>query len=241
MDPSLELIVLGVGDAFSERFRPTSFLLHASGAWLAVDCPDSYRAMLREAAAIADRSLPLDQVHAFVITHVHGDHVNGLEAVGFWKHFYQQRRTTVVTSPEVRADLWDRRLAAAMGTLWNGVEMRTMAFDPWDAPVTVGPFRISARRTIHHVPTSALLIEAGGRTLGFSADTAYDPGLIEFLSRADLIVHEANLGPGHTSVDKLMALPPSLRDRIRLVHTPDGFDATTNGIPVLHAGQVITV
>ena len=46
--------------------------------------------------------------------------------------------------------------------------------------------------------TRVLLIEAGGRTFGYSCDTAFDPGLIEFLAPADLILHETNLGPAHT-------------------------------------------
>ena len=70
-----------------------------------------------------------------------------------------------------------------MGTLWTGAEFRQMAFDSyfehlpldWASDITVGPFRIKARRTIHHVPTSALLVEAAGRKLGYSSDTAFDP------------------------------------------------------------------
>ena len=58
-------------------------------------------------------------------------------------------------------------------------------------PVASGPFSLECRRTIHGVPTTAFRIHAGGRTFGFSADTAYDPTLIDWLALADLIVHEA--------------------------------------------------
>ncbi len=83
-------------------------------------------------------------------------------------------------------------------------------------PIECGPFAIECRRTIHAVPTFALRINAGGRVLGFSADTAYDPGLIEWLSAADLIVHEATSmshSGVHTPYEKLVALPESLRRR----------------------------
>ena len=53
-----------------------------------------------------------------------------------------------------------------------------------------GPFLVECRRTIHSVPTFAFRITAGDRVLGYSADTAYDPTLIEWLADADLIVHE---------------------------------------------------
>ena len=103
-----------------------------------------------------------------------------------------------------------------------------------------GPFRIRARRTVHHVPTSALLVEAGGRTFGYSADTAFDPALIDFLSPADLILHETNLGPAHTPYDSLAALPADLRARMRLIHYPDGFDTSGSAIAALEEGEVLT-
>jgi len=47
-----------------------------------------------------------------------------------------------------------------------------------------------------------------GKSIGFSADTAYDPELIEWLDQADVIVHEANYeklcGPAHTPYEKLI-------------------------------------
>ena len=61
-----------------------------------------------------------------------------------------------------------------------------------DSPVMLGPFAIECRPTIHAVPTTAFRITVGGRTLAFSADTAFDPTLIDWLARADLIVHEAS-------------------------------------------------
>jgi ribonuclease BN (tRNA processing enzyme) len=110
---------------------------------------------------------------------------------------------------------------------------------PWSQPITVGPFRLQARRTIHHVPTSALLIEAAGRTLGYSADTAFDPALITFLSAADLIIHETNLGPAHTPYASLAALPAELRSRMRLIHYPDMFDTSSSNILALREGEVL--
>ena len=82
-------------------------------------------------------------------------------------------------------------------------------------------------------------MEAGGRTLGYSADTAFDPGLIDFLSAADLIIHETNLGPAHTPYEQLAALPADLRARMRLIHYPDGFDTSGSAIAALSEGEVL--
>jgi ribonuclease BN (tRNA processing enzyme) len=242
-----ELVVLGVGDTFSEKHHSTAILLICDGFQLAIDCPDMYRAVLRDASKRSGRPLPFSDIDHVLITHVHGDHVNGLEGVGFYKFFVEQKRLKVVTSPEVRSTLWDERLKASMSTLWNGNEFRSMDFDTyfehvplsWTSSIEVGPFKIRARRTIHHVPTSALLVEAAGRKLGWSSDTAFDPELIEFLSAADLIIHETNLGPAHTPYASLAALPAELRARMRLIHYPDGFDTASSNITALREGEIL--
>jgi ribonuclease BN (tRNA processing enzyme) len=243
----LEVIVLGAGDTFSERHHPASLLLICDGFRLAIDCPDMYRSVLRAAAARSSRPLSAADIDHVLITHVHGDHMNGLEGLAFYKHFAEGKRLNLITSPELRATIWTQRLQASMSTLWTGSDFRAMTFDDyfhhmpldWSAAVTVGPFRIQARRTRHHVPTSALFIAAAGRTLGYSADTAFDPALIDFLSPADLIIHETNLGPAHTPYPSLAALPADLRARMRLIHYPDTFPVDSSVIHALREGEVL--
>lgn len=242
-----EAIVLGVGDTFSERHHSTALLLVCDGFSLAIDCPDMYRSVLRSATESSGRTLSLSDIDHVLITHLHGDHVNGLEGIAFYKHFVESKRVRLVTSPEVRAAIWGERLKASMSALWDGQQFRQLGFDDyfehvplsWVDDNVVGPFRIRTRRTVHHVPTSALLIEASGRTLGYSSDTAFDPGLIAFLEPADLIIHETNLGPAHTPYSALAALPAELRARMRLIHYPDGFDTTASTITALREGEVL--
>ena len=242
-----EVIVLGVGDTFSENHHSTAVLLVCDGFHLAIDCPDMYRGVLKAAATRAGRPLSLADIDHILITHVHGDHMNGLEGAAFFKHFAEGKRVRLVTSPEVRAVIWDERLTASMSALWDGQRFQQLGFDDyfdhvplsWSGDTVVGPFRIRARRTVHHVPTSALLIEAGGRTLGYSSDTAFDPELLAFLEPADLIIHETNYGPAHTPYAALAALPAELRARMRLVHYPDGFDVAASTITALREGDVL--
>lgn len=244
-----EVIVLGVGDTFSEIHRPTSLLLRCDGFHLAIDCPDMYRAVLREASEAAGQRFDLAGIDHVLLTHVHGDHMNGLEGAAFFKHFAQRRPLQLIASPEVREVVWDQRLKGSMGQLWNGTELRRMHFEdyfeftelPWTGKTQVGPFEIETYRTKHHVPTSALRIKAGNACFGYSADTAFDPNLIDFLSPASLIVHETNLGPPHTAAADLEALPDALRSRMRLVHYPDHFDLQSTSIALAKAGDVYRV
>ena len=244
---SFQVLVLGVGDTFSEKNHTSALLLSCDGVHLAIDCPDTYRAVLRSAAFRSGGNIALEDIEHVLITHVHGDHMNGLEGVAFYKRFAEGKRVRLVASPEVRAVIWDERLKASMGVLWDGQSFHPMTFDSyfehlplsWSEEIRIGPFAIRSRRTRHHVPTSALLIEAGGRKLGYSSDTAFDPELLAFLAPADLIIHETNHGPAHTPYASLAALPPELRARMRLIHYSDGFDAEASNILALREGDVL--
>lgn len=244
-----EVLVVGVGDAFTARHHSTSLLLRADGFTLGVDCPDRYREALDSAGKKAGLSGLTEAVDHLLITHLHGDHVNGLEGFAFYKHFVEHKRLGLVISPEVRQVIWEQRLSAPMGTLWDGQAFRRLGLEdyfqlhdlPFDQATTLGPFRIRARRTVHHIPTSALLVEAQGRCFGYSADTAFDPELIDFLLEADLILHETNHGPAHTPYDRLAALPPELRQKMRLIHYSDDFDVRGSNIRVATEGELLEV
>jgi ribonuclease BN (tRNA processing enzyme) len=241
------VLVLGVGDTFSEVHHSSALLVTCDGFPLAIDCPDMYRSVLRAAGTRAGRRFSLSDIDHVLITHVHGDHMNGLEGVAFYKHFVDGRRLRLVASPEVREVIWEQRLKASMSVLWDGSRFRDMTFDDyfdyvplsWTDETRVGPLAVRARRTRHHVPTSALMITGGTRTLGYSSDTAFDPELIAFLEPADLIIHETNFGPAHTPYASLAALPEPLRARMRLIHYPDSFDVANSTIASLREGDVL--
>lgn len=250
---SLTVIPIGVGDTFSAHLHTCSVVVQLDDFRLAIDCPDRYRGALAAASKTLEsaghKAISLWNLDHVLITHVHGDHMNGLEGVAFFKHFAQNQRLSLITSQEVRDVIWDKRLEVAMGQLWDGEGFVEKHFEDyfdfsplrWDAAIEVGPLTIRARKTIHHVPTSALLIEGGGRTLGYSADTAFDPELIEWLDEADLIIHETNHGPAHTAYEDLAALPQRLRDKMMLIHYSDRFDQSASVIELAKEGVPILV
>ena len=252
----MKLIALGVGDTFTERHATHALLVEADGFRLGIDCPDSYRRVLKNArdkmgGAREEEKAALDLfgIDDLLVTHVHGDHMNGLEGVGYFKFFAQQKPLKLHTIQPVRDVMWEERLRAPMGALWNGQEFTKRTFEDYFAwsevglerTVEIGPLKVTARLTKHHVPTSALLIEHGGTTIGISSDTAFDPSLIAFLSRADVIVHETNYGPAHTAYKDLLTVEESIRKKMHLIHYPDEFDIAGSEIPCLVEGQVVSL
>jgi hypothetical protein len=102
----------------------------------------------------------------------------------------------------------------------------------------IGDLELSWRPTIHHIPTSAIRVRAGGASFGYSADTAFDAGLVAWLEEADLFFHETNLGV-HTPLASLVALPEATRARMRLIHYPDFHDVASSPIACAREGERI--
>ncbi len=246
----VHLIPLGVGEAFTGRYYTTSMVVGVDDEWLLIECPHPIRKMLREASESAGFPLDLERISAVAVTHLHADHASGLEDYGYYCYFALNRRGRLLMHPDVSSKLWSGMLSASMGEVQiepDGPVTTTRVDDFFEIislsetkATTSGRFSIECRRTIHPIPTTAFRIRAGGRTLGFSADTAYDAGLIEWLSSADLIVHEVTAHAHsmvHTPYEKLAALPTAIRDKMRLIHYSDDFDFASSVIEPLHQGK----
>ncbi|MCA9604449.1 MAG: ribonuclease Z [Myxococcales bacterium] len=241
----MRIVPLGVGDAFSARWYSSCLALEHDDRWILVDCPHPIRKMLRE----SDAGVDLDRVEAVALTHLHADHASGLEGYGYFAHFALGRRAPIAAHPPVVERLWEGHLAAGMERLVTGERpARRTLTDYFEllplevgARVEVGPFAIECRPTRHHIATTAFRIHAGDESLGYSADTAFDPALIEWLAEADVVIHETNYGSQHTPYAALAALPAETRAKMRLIHYPDDLDLSESAIAPLEQGRVYAV
>jgi ribonuclease BN (tRNA processing enzyme) len=247
----LRLLSLGIGNAFSAVSYSTCLALEAGGRWLLIDCPHPIRKMMREASQTAGVTLDAADVYAVVLTHLHADHVSGLEGLAYYSRFLLNRPLKLLAHKSVSEHLWTGHMAAGMRyarhepggpvaeySLGDFCELHDL---PDQQPLVCGPFTISTFPATHSVPTTAVFIEAAGRKFGYSADTAYDPHLIEWLSPADLVVHEANEDYPHTPYERLAVLPESLRKKMLVVHYPDGFDPPGREVELMRQGQCYSV
>ena len=244
---SLSIRVVGVGDAFTARYYNACLLVEAKGTRLLIDAPPALARALRDLGSRGGEVVSLDDIDHVLITHLHGDHVGGVEQLLFWRRFVTRRKCSLYAIPDVLAGLWNERLRGAMSalrtpsgdayslTLDDYCDVRPLPSSPRDS-LSLGPLSIEWRPTVHHIPTSALRITCDGRSFGYSADTAFDPTLIEWLSRADLVVHETNLGV-HTPIERLVDLDAPLRARMRLIHYPDWHDVDATEIASAREGD----
>lgn len=243
----MRMLMIGTGDAFTSERYGCSAVIDAPRGQVLIDCPDSVNRALRDARSSSGWNLSAHTIQDIVITHLHGDHCNGLESVGFSRWLSNRNDG----SPLPRLHCWgpvaDRlweRLAPAMdqggrATLRDYFELHTLHAD---RESDIAGLRVSCKPTAHSVPTIALRFRTPQGTISWSSDTPFDPELIAWLERdATLIVHETSPPPTHTPIEPLNALPASVRSRMRLMHMPDAFDPACTDIACLKQGDILRI
>ncbi|MEO6822517.1 MAG: MBL fold metallo-hydrolase [Candidatus Nanopelagicales bacterium] len=131
----------------------------------------------------------LEQVDAVVLSHLHPDHCLDLTGYDVARTYHgpQPPPELLVLGPAGTAGRLNRASEVSEGSA------RHSSFTIRDhVPVAeVGPFRITTVAVVHPVPAYATRVEAGGRTVVYSGDTAPTPALVELARGADLALFEA--------------------------------------------------
>lgn len=236
--------VVGVGDAFTTKFFNACLLIEAEDTRVLIDAPPALARALGDLGERGGARVGLDDIDHVVITHLHGDHVGGLEQLLFWRRFVTGRKASLYAIPEVLAGLWDTRLKGGMEVLMNErFEPQILTLDDYadvrplgPGGTAIGPLLVDWRPTLHHIPTSALRVRGRSASFAYSADTAFDPTLVAWLAESDLFFHETNLGI-HTPLEALAGLPAATRRKMRLIHYPDFHDVESSPIACTREGD----
>ena len=255
--PRFGVTPLGTSHGFDATGDFTSFIIWVDSKGILVD-PSSEALAYLDQIGIA----PLDVPYVF-LTHVHADHDGGLV-----EKLVSGSQTKVIASdPVFRAFVEKARLVTGHDFEQERLVTHISANPGTRVRIEVGGdfAQLETRWNLHPIPTNGFKLTFGGRTLGYSGDTQYDPAILEDLRRrgklagahfedlmyffwtpdgeptVDLLYHEAGIPPIHTDKEALRALPDAITGRMALVHIADG-DVPRGfapGKPRLFATQVL--
>jgi ribonuclease BN (tRNA processing enzyme) len=217
--------MVGTGSMFSRKYYNNNALVRSGGFNLLIDCG------FTASRSLYEMGLDYGRIDGVLITHLHGDHIGGLEELGFRMKFIHQRKMPLYLTEKLVDPLWENCLKGTMGDggrnrLADFFEIRIL---PENASCRIAEgLSVTAIPTMH-IPgkdSYSLLI---GDHFFYSADCTFHPQLLEDLFRngVRLFFHECQLNPPvavHTSLDELKSLPMELQERMMLMHYDDNKD-----------------
>jgi len=229
----MKLTFLGTGHATTIKNFHTNMLMEfADGYRMLIDCGGD----MRRALHAADFT-HLD-INAVYISHLHADHVGGMEDLAFQTYFDPRYhgKPVLYVSEALQDDMWGRSLSAGLGSLQGQRCTLDTYFDV--RPITknesfiVHGIKFRPVQTIHYVDgytfalSFGLFFEVGGERVFLTTDTQFAPNQIqEFYSQATMIVHDAECLPFksgvHAHFDELTTLDPETKAKMYLAHYQD--------------------
>jgi ribonuclease Z len=189
----IEVVVLGSGSAIPMRGQTnSSYLVRGGGAALLIDCGP---AVLQQLDAVG--LTPGDVTHLF-ITHRHGDHTLGYPLFLLWwlTHGRPTESFPVAVTGQTTWGSLEALLQHTFGEFAREAHAVPRRLFPDSEPsVVVLGDRLTLRTwPMAHsefAPVSGVRVEADGRVIAFTGDTAPCANVVPLARDADLLFHEA--------------------------------------------------
>lgn len=225
----LKLIFLGSGSAFTvgaDNFQSNMLLITETNQKLLIDCGTDIRFSLHSAGF---SYLDITDIY---ISHLHSDHVGGLEYVAFSTLFNPKcQKPTLHLSKDIWVDLWDRTLSGGLRSIQGDIAHLETYFNinkiARDSHFVWQGIEFNLVKVIHVnsgfyiMPSYGLFFELERNKVFLSTDTQFCIETIgKFYEEADIIFHDCNASsyqvPVHASYQELLTLPKEIRQKIWL-------------------------
>ncbi|MEM1244360.1 MAG: MBL fold metallo-hydrolase [Pseudomonadota bacterium] len=227
----MKLIFLGTGTAFTTRdfnYHSNILLEKNNTERLLIDCGSDVR------FSLAELGLNYTHVTDIYISHLHTDHVGGLEWVGFNRKFDKKMsKSRLYLHENIYELIWQHTLSGGMASVQGQIPTLETFFDVTKIKNNAGfiwqdiEFRLV--QTVHAmngfvlIPSYGLYFNVNGKNIFITTDTQFCPTLYDyFYQSADLIFHdcETKAQPSgvHTHYNQLIQLPPAIKAKMWLYH-----------------------
>lgn len=177
----MKLTIIGPWGGFPKVNEASAgYLLEHDGFHLLIDCGSAILSKLQQFIKPAN-------LDACIISHYHPDHNAD---IGVLQHALLI--DMYVTGEKKTLPIYGHNLdQTSFEELTYKDQTIGIAYNP-EQLLQIGPFSIKFLRTKHSVPCFAFRIEADGKSLVFTADSAYQDAFIEFAKGTDLFLSECN-------------------------------------------------
>ncbi|MGH2429738.1 MAG: MBL fold metallo-hydrolase [Candidatus Limnocylindria bacterium] len=135
-----------------------------------------------------------DELSAIVISHMHTDHMLDLVTLRYvmpWRSRPREERLQVILPPGSANQLLD--LARGAGNARHFEDTFRLSEHDGSTPLDFDGLTLTPVETKHFVPCWGFRVEADGRLLAYSADSAPCGGVLDLAEKADLFLCEATL------------------------------------------------
>lgn len=231
----------GVGGAFTTQdYWQSNMLIEAGGKKMMIDCGGDARFSFGE---LGIKAADADAVY---ISHLHADHIGGLEWLGFSTYFNPAcKKPTLFIVSDLVDDLW-RSLQGGMQS-HEGVVLSLESFFEVDQIKPNGHFeyaemKLTPVQTVHVMNgfrilhSYGLFIENKGQKTFLTTDTQFCPRQIEtFYKKADIIFQDCETSQFrsgvHAHYEDLRTLAPEIKAKMWLYHYQPNpkYNATEDG------------
>ncbi|KTD58433.1 metal-dependent hydrolase of the beta-lactamase superfamily transporter III [Legionella sainthelensi] len=251
----MKLLFLGAGSGLgtdSKNFQSNMLLLTDKGKKLLIDCGTDIRFSLARARYISH------DIDAVYISHLHADHIGGIEWLAFQRKFAVESEPPQLIIHEHLVDLlWSHSLSGGLKTL----NEKEATLNDYFRVTTVNDGQVFQWEGLHfnliktvHIhsnrklmPSYGLYIKYQDKNFFITTDTQFTPERFEkYYQEATLIFHDCETlevpSGVHAHFSQLDTLAPEIKAKLWLYHYNDGKlpDAQFHGfLGFVQCGQII--
>ena len=248
----MKITFIGSGAAFSTNNYHSNMLITSNNKHLLIDCGSDTRFSLKDAG------YSYKDIDSVYVSHLHADHVGGLEWLGLTNKFtsLEHRRPALIAHKNILNSLWTHCLSGGMETLETELATLETFFIPQylDYP---GNFQwenikfqlvktVHVKSNHHLMDSYGLYFTTANSKIFLTTDTTLViEEFLPYYEQSDVIFHDCETqslkSSVHSHYTELVQLPLNIRNKMWLYHynTGDLPDAKNDGfLGYVQKGQI---
>lgn len=246
----MEITFIGCGDAFSKVLGHNSAIITFNQTNLLIDIPDSNYIRIDEIG------MSYGDIDNLYITHLHGDHINGLEKLAYYRKYISPLENKERDLKKINLYIHETLLEGLWESVKNGLSLTNdgeKTIEDYFNVITIRDsftidgvkFNLIQSQHVPNMPVFGLFVE---NEFYYSADSIYNPSLIQvLLPKVKKIFYDIHFYPFsipvHASVRDFNELAFDEKEKVYAMHYDDSKAKTIciEGIKLVQPFQKILI